>query len=235
MGGKNSSERLAEAMARASSHEQTRLAETPAFTIALSREAGANAAPVTRALGERLGWPVYDRELLQRIAGEMGVRATLLESMDERRKGWLQECLEAFGSGSTVSESAYVRRLVETLLALASHGECVLVGRGAPQLLPPATTLRVRLVGPVADRVKVVRQRFGISEEEAARWVTKTDAERARFVKDHFRKDPTDPRLYDLVLNSARLSAGECADLIVEALRRLQARARAGRAELVKA
>jgi len=163
------------------------------------------------------------------------VRASLLESVDERRKGWLQECLEAFGSGSTVSESAYVRRLVETLLALASRGECVLVGRGAPQLLPAATTLRVRLVGPVADRVKVVRQRFGISEEEAARWVAKTDAERGRFVKDHFRKDPADPRLYDLVLNSARLSAGECADLIVEALRRLQARAPARRAELVKA
>jgi cytidylate kinase len=234
MGGNTSSERLAEALARASSHGQPRHAEARVFTIALSREAGANAAPVTRALGERLGWPVYDRELLQRIAGEMGVRASLLESMDERSKGWLQECLEAIGSGSTVSEISYARRLVETLLALASRGECVLVGRGAAQLLPPATTLRVRLVGPVADRVKAVRQRFGISEEEAERWVAKTDAERARFVKDHFRKDPADPRLYDLVLNSARLSASECADIIVEALHWLQARAPARRAELVR-
>jgi len=82
----------------------------------------------------------------------------------------------------------------------------------------------VRLVGPVAGRTEVVRQRLGVSAEEAGRWVAETDAERSRFVKDYFGKDPPDPRLYDLVLNSARFSVPECAELIIETLRRLQAR-----------
>jgi cytidylate kinase len=89
---------------------------------------------------------------------------------------------------------------------------------------PAATTLRVRLVGPVADRVEAIRQRFGISQGEAAAWVERTDAERNRFVRDHFQADPSDPRRYDLVLNSSRFSTEECADLIGQALRRLQAR-----------
>jgi cytidylate kinase len=128
---------------------------------------------------------------------------------------------------AAVSASAYVRHLFETHLSLAAHGECVLVGRGAAQVLPAATTLRVRLVAPVEDRVEAIRQRFGISVDEAARWVATTDAERSRFVRDHCGKDPVDPRLYDLVLNASRLAVNECADLIIEALHELQARAAA--------
>jgi cytidylate kinase len=232
----SSSEQLADVMARTRRQWQARrkteaeagipVARAPAaFTIAISREAGANGHAVAQAVGERLGWVVYDRELLQRVAGEMQLRVSLLEGVDEKRKAWLQECLEALSSGRAVSQVAYVRYLVETLLALAAHGECVIVGRGAAQVLPAATTLRVRLVSPAGERIAVIRQRLGMTDGEAARWVGQTDGDRGRFVMDHFHRDPADPHDYDLVLNSARLGIPDCADLIVEGLRRLQARA----------
>jgi cytidylate kinase len=231
----SSSERLAAAMAGARRHWQAqRKAEgtppapsapaCPAWTIALSRQAGARGSEVAQALGERLEWPVYDRELVQRIAGEMGLRVHLLESVDEQRVGWLRECLQAFTSTAGVSASAYVHQLAETMLALAAHGECVLVGRGAALFLPAATTLRVRLVAPRAERIAVVRQRLGIPYEQAALWVDTTDRERDRFVQDHFHKDPSDPCRYDLVLNSARFSVAECAEFILTALDHLRAR-----------
>ncbi len=239
---RSTSERFAEAMERARRQWRTqRHVETAggvppapspaAFTIALSREAGANGTAVARAVGERLGWVVYDRELVQHIAVDMGVRGSLLESVDEKKRSWLAESLEAFASGPAVSEAAYARHLVETLLSLGAHGRCVIVGRGAAQLLPAATTLRVRLVAPVEDRVGAVCRRFGVPPEEAKRSVERADAERVRFVKDHFRKDPTDPRQYDLVLNASRFDVPQCVDLITEALHRLQVHAAAGRAE----
>jgi cytidylate kinase len=80
----------------------------------------------------------------------------------------------------------------------------------------------VRVVAPVSDRITATRQRLGVSQEEAARWVKETDRERDRFVRDHFPKDPADAHLYDLVLNSGRLSVEECAELIEETLRRFQ-------------
>jgi cytidylate kinase len=175
---------------------------------------------------------VYDRELVQQVAADMGVRTSLLESLDEKHRSWLVECMEGFTSTPAVSESAYARRLLETLLSLSAHGECVLVGRGAAQVLPAAVTLRVRLVAPVENRVKVVCQRFGIPDDEAKQWVDRTDGERRRFVSDHFRKDLTDPGEYDLILNTSRFSISECTDLIIEALRRLQARGELGRASL---
>jgi cytidylate kinase len=234
MNHRSQSERLIEALAKVLQHWQSRRKaearqvddsgpSSRAFTIALSRESGARGTSTAREVGARLGWAVYDHELLERIAQEMNLRTSLLESVDERKVSWLQECVEAFASVPSVSGSAYVRHLIQTLLSLAAHGECVIVGRGAAQILPAEATLRVRLVAPVEWRIVAMSQKLGISREEAARQVETIDRERVRFVKDHFQKEATDPRQYDLVLNSSRYSVGECADLIVEGLRRLQA------------
>jgi cytidylate kinase len=187
----------------------------------MSREPGAGGTTIARVVAERLGWPVYDSELIQRIAEDLGVHTSLLQSVDEKRVNWLQECLNAWTS-SAVSDFAYRQRLLETLLSLASHGECVIVGRGAAQFLAPETTLRVRLVGPLEERSRSVSQRFGVSREEAARRIEATDRDRNQFVREYFGKDATDARLYDLVLNSSRFSIKECADLIIEALRQLE-------------
>src|SRR5437762_2053687 len=68
----------------------------PAFTVAVAREAGAPGTSVAREVGRRLGWQVYDNELVQQIAREHNLRASLLESLDERRQNWLVAYMEGF-------------------------------------------------------------------------------------------------------------------------------------------
>src|SRR5215470_2224412 len=102
---KSSPQQLAESLVLAGSYAQqqgpSREQDTqPRFTIAFSREFGAGGTSVAAAVGERLGWPVYDHELVERIARETGLRASLLHSIDERRVSWLRECAEAFLSTS---------------------------------------------------------------------------------------------------------------------------------------
>jgi cytidylate kinase len=223
-----SSIKLTESLARAHQHWNARReqAESEAprikFSIAISRETGTYGAAIAREIGTRLGWPVYDRELLQRIADDIGVHRTLVESVDERQVSWLSECLGSLFAAREVNETVYFRRLVEALLSLASHGECVIVGRGATKVLPEASSLRVRIVAPREHRIQAVRQNHGVSYDDAAARVDTTDRERNRFVENHFHIDAADAANYDLVLNSARLSAVECADLILAALDRLR-------------
>jgi cytidylate kinase len=225
--------RYAEALDRAQRHWQERRrsasgSETaPALTVALEREAGTPGTSVAQALGTRLGWPVYDHELLELLAREMGLRVALLESIDEKHHTWLDEAFRAFASVPEVTENTYVRQLMETQVSLSAHGHCIIVGRGAAQILRPETTLRVRLVGLLEDRIAGASARRGVSWKEAARWVESTDRERVLFVQTHFLRDPTDPRHYDLTLNCSRWSVSECADLIVDALRRMETRAEA--------
>jgi cytidylate kinase len=194
----------------------------PAFTIAISRQSGARGTTTARAVGERLGWAVYDRELVEQIAQDMKLQASLLERVDEKKVGWLQEFMESFSLTPVASDVAYVHRLAKTIASLVAHGDCVLVGRGVAHILPVETTLRVRLVAPVAWRVVAISRKLGVSEEEAAVKVAAIDQQRDQFVREHFNRDTTDPSLYDLVLNTERFSVEQCADLIVEALHRLQ-------------
>jgi cytidylate kinase len=215
----------------AAAHRDLPTRNSVAFTIAVSREVGTMGTAVAREVGNLLKWQVYDHELLERIAQEMGLRTALLESVDERQQSLLRECIGALLSAPArsdwmplLAESSYVHHLVETVLGLGVHGECVIVGRGAPFILPPATTLRVRLIGPVKERIAALKKTLRIPEKEAARQVRTVDRERHDFVRDHFLKDPADPRNYDLVLNATRLPTAAQASLIVDALRHLQSR-----------
>jgi cytidylate kinase len=198
------------------------------LTVALSRQPGTDGARVAAEVGAMLGWHVYDQELLERIAEDMGLRTALLESVDERRQGWLRESFQADlaalvtgGSGPRASQADYVRHMVKTIRALGAHGECVIVGRGAAFILPPETTLRVRLVGPEKQRAAVLGRNLGLGEREAAARLRTMDCERKAFLRKHLAKDPSDPALYDLVLNTERLPVRKMAEMIVEGLRRV--------------
>ncbi len=92
---------------------------------------------VANELSRRLNWPVYDHELLVELAKDLGVETRLLEEADEKPASWLQEVAEAFAAVPTVGETTYFRHLLKATLSLAEHGECVIVGRGAAQLLRP--------------------------------------------------------------------------------------------------
>jgi cytidylate kinase len=207
--------------ARAPGHPTDR---TMGFTIAISRQAGIDSAAIAHEVGKRLDWPVYDQELLERIAEEMHLRPDLLERVDERPVRWVIERLETFLSGPTVSEPAYLEHLIATLLSLAAHGRCVVVGRGAAHLLAPETTLRVRLIAPLEVRIEATARALGLSRQQAARQVARLERERTDFVRQHFHREQADADNYDLLLNCERLRPDECAELIVKALNLLEMR-----------
>ncbi|HWB00421.1 MAG TPA: cytidylate kinase-like family protein [Pirellulales bacterium] len=196
----------------------------PAFSIAISRQIGAGGSEIAREVGRRLGWKVYDRELLEEIARDMHVRVSLIEAVDERHVNWLEEFAEAFLFGSKVSENSYVVHLVETIINLAARGQCVIVGRGGCHILPPSCTLRVRIVAPRDDRVTSICHERHADPKSIEHELAADERQQARFIKDHFQRDVTDPANYDLVLNSSRWSTAECADMIVDALRELESR-----------
>jgi cytidylate kinase len=198
------------------------------WSIAISRESGAGSGDVARELATRLGWEVFDRALLEKIAGDRGVRAELLQSVDEKRTHWLLECIEAFFGAPTVTSGRYAHDLAEVLLALAAHGNCIFVGRGAAVLLPVETTLRVRIVAALEDRIERVGKKRGLTKPEASRLVATTDQQRTDFVQTYFHKDPNDTHSYDLTVNTSRFSAAACAELIARALEVLQTQERAG-------
>jgi hypothetical protein len=190
------------------------------FTIAVSHEIGTPALEVARQVGERLGWPVYDREIAARIAQELRVPVAVVEAIDERRQSWLLECLESFHSRCLLSESRYFRHLISVVRSLGEQGRCLIVGHGAEFLLPPHSTLRVCLVGNREDRIAAFGCAGHIDHWTAARRLDQLNRERSRFIREHFHVEPNQPHNYDLILNTSQWPSADCADFIVRALHR---------------
>jgi cytidylate kinase len=218
--------RLPEALVKAFSHADARHQQpgklknviVPPLTVTISRQAGAQGTTVARSVGRRLGWPVLDHELLERMAAEMHVNVRLLDSIDEQHVPWLVERMEAFSSIPFVSENSYVRQLFDTVLSLAARGECIIVGRGAAHILPPALAIRVRLVAEFADRAQTMMRELSCTLEAAERQIRTLDQQRLAFIKSHFHCDPTAPENYDLLLNTSRLDIETCSQIIMTAL-----------------
>ncbi len=150
-------------------------ADCPAFTIAISREAGVDAGAVANAVGTTLGWKVWDHELLVAVAACMHARPSELTAVDETHVSWLQESIESLLDMHAVSQIAYVRQLVKTLETLAIQGGSIIVGRGAAHILPEQTTLRVRLVAPLEDRGDGPHARNGRNKSKRGAAAGRTD------------------------------------------------------------
>ncbi len=189
------------------------------LTIAISREAGARGSTIARRVGRKLGWQVYDREVLEYIANEASLRQELLDGLSPAGRRWVDARLEELLRAETLSQHPTVVQLVQTVLGLGVQGRAVLVGGGAGIVLPRETTLNVRVVAPLEDRIAYVAQWQRLTAEEAADKVKLRDGRRGEFLTTHFHGQPTDLYQYDLVLNSSRLGEDQCCDLIVLAAR----------------
>jgi cytidylate kinase len=218
------SARIVESLARLENYAESHAERTsrPTVAVAISRQAGSRAPEVAEAVGRRLGWLVYDQQLLKKIAERRGLQEKLLKDFDEHSSNWVEQ-MAAFFSQYGSLDAVYLKQLVELLVALSKAGHCVIVGRGSAQALPPETTLRVRLVAPRDWRIAVTQKQQGLSHREAVHWVDQTDVERDRFVKNTFNKDSNDPLGYDLILNTSRFGPEDCAEVIAEAATLLEA------------
>jgi CMP/dCMP kinase len=205
---------------------ETSVGVSQPFAVAVSREVGARGPEVAREIGELLKWPVYDHEIIDLIAQESGLRGELLDSVDEHDRNWLIEAIASFKRRGEVSGAEFVHHLAHVLSALATHGKCVVVGRGAAACLPRASTLRVRVVADLGDRVHRVAKKRGLSEDAAMDHVERVDQERGAFVANHFHRDILDAHNFDIVVNTSRITPTACAELAVLALRGMERYAR---------
>lgn len=201
--------------------EQTppRAAIPASLTVAISREAGSRGTTIGKRAAAKLGWQFYNQELVEYIVQEEMLRQDLFADLSPEAVRWIEERLDLLSREQNLSQHPTVRDLARIVLALGAQGEAILIGRGAGHILPRESTLHVRLVAPLADRIAYMSQWLRLTEKEAAEQVRLRDAKRAEFLATHFHHRPEEAHQYDLVLNSSLLGEDLCAELIAQAAR----------------
>lgn len=187
--------------------------------VALSREAAAGGELLARQLGARLGWRVFDKELLDFLSDQCRLDRESLALLDETSVSWFDESVLNLMKPRLPSQDDYVRRLVKIVVLALLEGPAILVGRGMQAVLPPSRGLAVRIVADEGDRLARAREARGLDEKAARRWLQETDSARRDFVRRHFHCDPTDPLAYDLTINTSRLSMEGAVETVLAAAR----------------
>jgi cytidylate kinase len=186
--------------------------------LLISRYKGAGGRQVANLIGQRLGWQVFDRQIVDAIAERTQMRQQLVETLDEKTRGGLEEFLREVLTRE-IGTTDYLIHLRQVLLTLGQQGDVVIVGRGSEYILPAQFGLRVSMVAPFDARVERITRAEGLTPEAANPLVAKVDQERKDFIHSHFQEGAYDPVNYDLVVNTGSLTVEGTAEIVLAALK----------------
>ena len=212
--------------------QETKSVETDLWAghhvVTIARAYGSGGNEVAQAVAKRLGWPCYDRQLIDLTAKRMGYSSELVERSEQNiptARLW-ELVMEDSGIPSSMNPSrddAIFVSQSRTIRELAHEGNCVIVGRLANWTLRDHPhLLRVFITSDEGSAVRRVARRLDISEDEAARKRARVNTGRANHCRRYTGQAWASPSGYDLVLNTDRLGIEGAATLIAEAVKTIE-------------
>ncbi len=180
-------------------------------TITVSRQMGSLGTEVARQAADRLGYRMVCRELIDQAARQSGVPEVALATIDELGLLGLRP--------SPKARQAYLQAVRQVVETLAAEGNVVIVGRASQVILHNRPdVLCVRVIAPIAIRTERIAQRHGISPESAQAQIEASDRYRRNYLRRFYHDRLDDAELYDMILNTGRLSPEAAAELVCQAL-----------------
>ena len=182
--------------------------------IALTQEMGSLAKDVAEKLAADLGLQVMRHEVVDNVSSRLHVPTSLIHRLREGKAGAFERLRADRGSLAVY--------MTEEVLDVAARGNVVLRGWGATCLLRAVPhVVCVRVTRPFAQRVAWLQDSLGnddvgFVEEE----IRRSDRAHAARMNAQFGVTWGDPLLYDLVLNTGRVSVESCAEQIAALARR---------------
>lgn len=188
----------------------------PFPVITISREFGARGAALANLIGEKTGFKVWDKNLLEAIADKLGSNQKYLKILDENRRELIEDMVVGFMTNIKTNVD-YYRTLNSVVRTIEENGNAVIVGRGANYICKKPESFHVRVVCPLEKRIREYSQRENITAEEAESIIHKIDKERSEFVRYYFKKNVSQSSDYDLLLNSGTFGLQEMMQIFIEA------------------
>jgi CMP/dCMP kinase len=186
--------------------------------ITISRQYGAGASELAQMLSSRLGFRVVGSELLSMAAQSSGMDLTKIERVYEQRPSF--QDLRIYREQS----EKYVQAVHKVLDELAKEGNIIVIGRGANlALLNYRNVFNLRVVADMDVRVRRIMERERLGEVDARRKITDADYAREAYYRYLYNVMPDDPAIYDIILNTSRMTMEEAAAMVTAAFEAVRA------------
>ncbi len=182
--------------------------------IALTQGMGSLAQDVAEKLAADLGLKNLEHEVAARVADKMHVSKSLINRLRSGKAGLIE--------GLRADKEAMAIYTAEEVLDAAARGNVVIRGWGATQLLRTVPHIPcIRIMRPLEQRVDWLMKELGTDDRDLARAeIQRSDQANAARMHDQFGVQWGDPVLFDMVLNTDRLSVDSCVEQIKNLLKR---------------
>lgn len=194
------------------------------WVVTISREYGCGGHVIGKILSEKLGVPLYDKQLIDETAHKLGYTQDFVAQSDQNiSNGQLWEAIFTDHSipasmnpnhddAIFVTQSRIIRRL-------AAQRSCIIIGRLANWVLrDDPHVLKVFVCSDADAASKIIAQKENISEDEARRRYAEVNRARANHYFKYTGHRWQDSHGYDLVVNTAKISYEHTADIILRTL-----------------
>jgi cytidylate kinase len=177
--------------------------------ITISRQLGSLGFQVGQAVAARLNYRLVWRDLINQAAIRSGAPEMALALIDELNLLGVTHTEEQFRT--------YVKSVEQVIHELAAERSIVIVGRaGQIVLRDEPLALHVRICAPLPVRIQRIADYRGISPEAARAQCLASDRSRKNYLNQAYGENWEDPGLYDLTLNTARMSIQTAADILCQ-------------------
>ena len=180
--------------------------------ITVSRQIGSLGTEIAQESARRLQYDYVDKEQIGQLLKGFGFPEPEVEKFDEKKP--------PFWDSLSLQRRKFLHATQWALYELASKGRVVIVGRGGQVLLKDlAGILHLRIISPFEARVKRLVETGGFEEKQAVRFLRQADQDSFGFIHTFFHVNWDDPGLYDLTLNTGKVSMETAINLVTETAR----------------
>ncbi len=110
----------------------------------------------------------------------------------------------------------YVRIVGMVITDIAQQNNVLIVGRGSQMVLRDnPETLHIQVVAPLSSRVEKLMRLEGQTKRKTTQRIVASDRARAEYMSRYYGVNWLDPQLYDLVINTGRVSIQTAIQLVV--------------------
>ena len=179
--------------------------------ITISRQLGSLGTEIARGAAEKLNYEYVDKKGIALALSQYGVNAPEMDKFDEKKP--------SFWDSFLLQKKRFLHSLEAVIYEFARKGNVVIVGRGGQVLLKYLPgVLNVRIIAPFEVRRKRTLATDGGDEKHATRVLNRSDRDSAGFLRSFFEVDWEDQTLYDLTINTEKLSPETAVKMIVESI-----------------
>ncbi len=201
------------------------------YVITIARGFGSGGKQIGLMLSHELGVPCYDSQILALASDYSGINKELFHQVDEKLRGVsiLKRIVKtrnidhiiAPTEKKFVSDTNLFNIQAKIIKELAQTQSCIIIGKCANHILQDFdNVINIYVEAPRKECRKNVMKIFGVTADGADKMITQTDKYRSDYYKYYTGgEDWVNPMLYDLTLNTAKISRDQSADLIITYLK----------------